>query len=229
MQIVTPGPRYARGIAETQMRAMYEDINWRQLWKDDRPLELIIEDCAARTPKNLCAARQVRRHQIMVEDGTVLGYARWVLPEERSNEWLDAQVELPSEDENDHFEKIHAAASVGTVARGLNAEYTTARGAPLDAADARITKDRSFLTLDYLAVHPDHQRQGIAALLVKSGICISKKLKLDLYVMATQAGLRTYQKLGFVVEEVVTQCAGEHGLVHDNAHYFMTRSWKVTI
>jgi N-acetylglutamate synthase-like GNAT family acetyltransferase len=57
-----------------------------------------------------------------------------------------------------------------------------------------------WTVLDYLAVHPDNQRKGIATTLVKSGIEQAEKLELDIFVYAKQQGAKLYKALGFKVE-----------------------------
>lgn len=66
---------------------------------------------------------------------------------------------------------------------------------------------RSYATdLDYLAVHPDHQRKGVAKLLVQSGITQSLDLDIPIYVLATSAeSPKLYTQLGFVLLEEVSQ------------------------
>lgn len=57
--------------------------------------------------------------------------------------------------------------------------------------------------MDYLAVHPDHQGQGIASMLVTSGLEEVHKLGYDCFVLAKNAGLGVYQKAGFKLLEQV--------------------------
>ena len=57
----------------------------------------------------------------------------------------------------------------------------------------------SNIELWYLAVHPDHQRQGVASLLLESGIRAAKNMGLDIFLSSTKAGRPVYLKLGFTL------------------------------
>lgn len=58
----------------------------------------------------------------------------------------------------------------------------------------------TMLELDYLAVHPDDQKKGVASALVQSGLKQAGKLCMPVYVNAWKSALGLYSKLGF--EEV---------------------------
>ena len=47
------------------------------------------------------------------------------------------------------------------------------------------------------AVHPDHQRKGVGALLMQWGIDLAEKLNLPVYLESTEVGVGLYKKLGF--------------------------------
>lgn len=56
--------------------------------------------------------------------------------------------------------------------------------------------------LDYLSCHPDHQRRGVAQLLVASGNVISDELKLPISCYATlKPAVKLYQKAGYTLYE----------------------------
>lgn len=59
--------------------------------------------------------------------------------------------------------------------------------------------------LDYIAVHPSQQGNGIATLLVREGMKQAERLGLDVFVMAFKGGFRLYEKLGFRVEKELVQ------------------------
>lgn len=70
--------------------------------------------------------------------------------------------------------------------------------------------------MDYLGVHPDHQRKGIASMLVRSGIQQSNRLGMSVYLVAMgRKALGMYQRLGFeLLEESIQELSkwGGRGL-----------------
>lgn len=57
--------------------------------------------------------------------------------------------------------------------------------------------------LEYLAVHPENQRKGVATALVRSGVAMAERLRLDIFILAFRMGHGVYSKLGFrTVEEM---------------------------
>lgn len=75
------------------MTAFYQDPQWASFWHG-KSLDAIIFDCAQRLPLNLSNGRDFKSHQKIVErkTGEIVGYARWILPEESTDDWLDAVV-----------------------------------------------------------------------------------------------------------------------------------------
>jgi len=63
--------------------------------------------------------------------------------------------------------------------------------------------------LDYLAVHPDYQGNGIGSMLVKSGLEQVEKLGFDCFVLAKNAGLGVYQRAGF---KLLDQVLGDNSM-----------------
>jgi ribosomal protein S18 acetylase RimI-like enzyme len=55
------------------------------------------------------------------------------------------------------------------------------------------------IALDYLSTSPNHQRQGIGAALLRSGLDLADKLRLKTYVTASPIGLKLYLDHGFEV------------------------------
>jgi len=51
--------------------------------------------------------------------------------------------------------------------------------------------------LEYLAVHPDYQKQGIASLLVRNGIQQAERMSLPIFLMAFDISRGLYLRLGF--------------------------------
>lgn len=68
-------------VARNNMTAFWSDPNWRLVWKKVT-LPYVIEQCAARTPRNLLNERETLRHSKAVDPktGKFLGYIRWKLP-----------------------------------------------------------------------------------------------------------------------------------------------------
>ncbi|AEO70730.1 uncharacterized protein THITE_2122428 [Thermothielavioides terrestris NRRL 8126] len=82
----------------------------------------------------------------------------------------------------------------------------------------------SRTVLDYLAVHPKHQRRGIATALVRSGMQQAEKLGLDIFVHAMKPGVPVYQRLGFRLERELTQDDSQYGGPGLFTDYFMIYS-----
>lgn len=66
--------------------------------------------------------------------------------------------------------------------------------------------------LDYLCSRPDHQRQDIASMLVRSGIEVADRLGLDILLVAMGRGAcDLYRKLGFELLEQRSQDLNPYG------------------
>lgn len=65
--------------------------------------------------------------------------------------------------------------------------------------------------LEYLAVHPKHQRKGIATALVRSGMYQAEKLGLDISVHAMKVAMPVYQRLDFRIERELIQDDPKYG------------------
>lgn len=99
----------AQYIALSKVSAFFEEAWWRLSWTG-RTRESVVQSVADRSPKNLLADREVRRHQKVVhlETGDIAGYARWILPESHKDHWLNAQTPDVSDEEREAFDKRHA-------------------------------------------------------------------------------------------------------------------------
>jgi hypothetical protein len=99
----------AQYIALSKVSAFFEEPWWRLSWTG-RTRESIVQSVADRSPKNLLADREVRRHQKVVhlETGDIAGYARWIMPESHKDHWLNAQTPDVSDEEREVFDKRHA-------------------------------------------------------------------------------------------------------------------------
>lgn len=112
----------AADLARNSMSAFWENPTWILVWPADFTREYIIEQCAKRMPGSLLRDRATLRHQKAVdpETGTVVGYARWILPPGRAvkqtgePEWGEAQVPDVSVDEREGFERLFRTADWNT-------------------------------------------------------------------------------------------------------------------
>ncbi|ETS81019.1 hypothetical protein PFICI_06021 [Pestalotiopsis fici W106-1] len=192
-------------ISRNNMSAFWQDVNWVLSWRHTT-LEKHIIESAKRYPRNLLKDRDNTRHQKAIdpETGRLVGYARWLIPAAHAVTdigtpvWPEAVVPAVSPDEEAEFERIAESAD-------WKPDVTSD---PLDHEMVEIRKElmtgRDYMLLDYLAVHPENQRKGIASLLVESGIRQAKKLGLDIFLVARPAGMPVYQRAGFqIIRELV--------------------------
>ncbi len=77
--------------------------------------------------------------------------------------------------------------------------------------------------LDYLCVPPAFRRRGIASALVQRGLEEAEKLGLDTFVLSMRAGLRVYQKAGFVLLNQVLIDATDRGGDKDYGGWFLEK------
>lgn len=99
----------AQGVAKTNVSAFWTQTWWRILF--DASEQEVVNKVASRTPQNLLAQRLVRRHQAVVDTttGDIVGYARWILPEEHADDWLEAQTPAVSDAERTRFKEMFDA------------------------------------------------------------------------------------------------------------------------
>ncbi|KAK1758314.1 acyl-CoA N-acyltransferase [Echria macrotheca] len=183
-------------IARNNASAFWFQPYWRILWPADMQQEFIVTQARKRLASAvLLRARDTTRHEKVVDEqeDRVVGYARWALPDAYKNEWLDRQVPAVSPE----------------VAAELKERADSAWWKPrndMGELDRKVDEERDrvlaiippvHMELEYLAVHPDHQRKGIARSLVESGIREADRLGLPIFVLAFNVSLELYQKLGF--------------------------------
>lgn len=75
----------------------------------------------------------------------------------------------------------------------------------------------NYLLLDSLAVLPEYRRQGIATLLVTSGLVEAKRLGLNVFVQAVKDAVPVYAKAGFKVIDQIVQdgsVCGDNGVLN---------------
>ncbi|KAL1632405.1 hypothetical protein SLS56_003647 [Neofusicoccum ribis] len=206
-------PTDAEGLAETMMRAFYQDPHWASLWRNVS-LNGIIQDCAKRLPWNLVKATAAKRHRKVTEDSTghVVGYARWILPEENSEEWADALViETDPERRRVYEQRFQSVTEEGKI-RGLDAEMVEELSEAIEKTEAQVrSTGESFLTLDYLATHPEHQKRGIGSMLISNGLAYADNNGLKTIVVAKTPGVKLYQEHGFRIVEIIQQERPQYG------------------
>lgn len=123
-------------IGRNNVTAFWTDRTWIQIW-GDRTREHVAEQAAMRGRRNLLLDRAHRRHlkAVDAETGAVVGYARWVLPDEGCDGgdgdpchglWTEAQI--PDVDEHVRRE---------AEAESARSDWTFTRG-PIDGIDAPI-------------------------------------------------------------------------------------------
>ncbi|KAI4598847.1 hypothetical protein KJ359_002740 [Pestalotiopsis sp. 9143b] len=214
-------------LSRNNMSAFWQDANWVLSWRHTT-LEKHIAETAKRYPRNLLRNRDTARHQKAVdaETGRLVGYARWLVPAshaltaEGEPVWPEAVVPAVSPDEEAEFARIAEAAD-------WKPDTTSD---PLDDEVGRIKRElmeaKSYMILDYLAVHPENQGKGIATLLVQSGIREAQKLGLDIFLVARPAGKMVYQRVGFRVDRELIQDDTMYGGPGEWPTYFMTYESK---
>ncbi|KAK1765087.1 acyl-CoA N-acyltransferase [Phialemonium atrogriseum] len=213
----------AADLARNNMSAFWEDPTWILLWPRDFTREYVIEQCAKRMPRSLLRDRATLRHQKAVdpETGAIVGYARWILPPGRAvkatgeAEWGEAQVPDVSVDEREGFERLFRTADWNT-------------RDDMDALDDknhvvmnRIRSEKPYISLDYLAVHPDNKGKGVATALVESGIRAAEEMGVDIFMLAFKAGLGVYKRLGFQEVERIIQDDSKYGGKGEYGAYFL--------
>ncbi|KAF9697377.1 hypothetical protein EKO04_005064 [Ascochyta lentis] len=206
-------PTDAEGLAETMMRAFYQNPYWASLWKNIS-LDEIVQDCTKRLPWNFVKATAAKRHRKVTESTTedVVGYARWILPEENSEEWTDALVVETDAKRRQGYEQCFQSVTEDGRIRGLDYGMVEELSEEIEEAEvrARGTGER-FLALDYLATHPQHQKRGVGSLLLSDGLAYADKNGLKTIVVAKTPGVKLYQEHGFDIIERIDQERPEYG------------------
>ncbi|KAL1640932.1 hypothetical protein SLS58_006548 [Diplodia intermedia] len=206
----------AADLSETMMRAFYQDPHWASLWKSPATLDDIIHDCARRLPRNLVNGRGSKRHQkaVATATGKAVGYARWILPGEADEAaWADAAAPAVDDAERRAFELAFESVTLEGAIRYLDAAMVDELSVAIEAAEARVRRDEGgvFLTLDYLATHPDYQRRGVGSMLLRSGLAYADERALKVLVVAKTPGVKLYHEHGFRTVEVVEQERPQYG------------------
>ncbi|KAF9873405.1 acetyltransferase [Colletotrichum karsti] len=187
----------APALAPNNMMAFWAtDANWKLGWTlQDVTLDFLIENFHDRIPNNLLKDRETLRHYKAVdpETGALMGYARWMLPAScaDSPHWADGQIAEVSEEEREAIRVRNEAAWWKPMHMdGLD---------DCGPEKKRILEEGEYISLEYLAVHPDNTGKGVASALVKHGVELGKKTGVDLFILAFQAALNIYKRQGFKV------------------------------
>ncbi|KAK9386669.1 hypothetical protein V1515DRAFT_645294 [Lipomyces mesembrius] len=215
-------------LAQNNIYAFWTDPTWVLMWPG-KTKEYVTAQAARRMPHNLLTDRKHRRHQKVVDTqtGRVVGYARWDLPD------LDDAV--PGELEH-LWPEARVAAVDSERAIAAEREFKAADwdfDHSLDELDEkalaikrRLMKPKEYIVLDYLAVSPDQRYQGIATMLVQSGIAVAERLGMDVFVHGMQAGLGVYTRLGFELIEQIILNDSNYGGKGEYASYFLVKKCK---
>ena len=203
----------AAALSRNNVAAFWAIPYTRGGWSADVTLEALIKQDIYRIKDVLIYKQQIIRHLKAVDPNTgeLMGYLRFALPQEQATAsdgtplWPDFQVAPVSDEERKTIEddaesKIQLRASPSDVD-----ERSSAR-------QKEILTDRVCMKLRYLAVHPDHQRKGIAKALIKEVTKRSDETGLDVYCMAYDSGRPVYEKAGFQeIDRVLKKDAEDHG------------------
>ncbi|KXT12674.1 hypothetical protein AC579_3279, partial [Pseudocercospora musae] len=178
----------AKSLAINNAAAFWGQTWWRLMW-EGRSLQDMTNAMELRAPRNLHTQINVRRHETIVNrEGEIVGYARWILPESLAHEWLSAKTVAVSDDDIATFQKSHERADWKAT------RDTSALDAPVEAAMEKYRPREPHIKLDYLAVHPAHQRCGVASKLLSSGLEHIERLQVKCFVMAnSKHSLQLYQ------------------------------------
>ncbi|KAK3192055.1 hypothetical protein K4F52_001682 [Lecanicillium sp. MT-2017a] len=184
------------GVSQCKVSSFWNEEWWLTDYYDKRP-NALRDAMTLRFPHTILRNRDVRRHQLVrhVPSGEVVGYARWLLPKEAANEWLEAQSPDASDEDKAKFEKIYD-------------EVVWKFDDPITDQDDHVHGWRQELAppgphfeLDYLCCRPDHRRKGVASMLVQAGLREADRLKMDACLVAMGlSAVSLYKKLGFEVK-----------------------------
>ena len=132
-------PTDSADLADTMMRAFYQDAQWASLWMNTT-LCNIIHDCANRLPWNLVNVASMKRHRKAVDGvtGNVVGYARWIIPKGSIDDWGGGiVVETDSERRRAYEERFRSVTDGGRI-RCLNHEVIAELSEAIVKAEARV-------------------------------------------------------------------------------------------
>lgn len=123
------------------MSAFWTDAHWRILWQPDMTLEDIISDCTERLPRILTRGRELKRHLKVVDttSGEIVGYSRYILPDDHASTWPEAQAVEPTAEERAAIErKFKSTLTEEGYSRGINASQLEEFGNPLEKVEQEL-------------------------------------------------------------------------------------------
>ncbi|KGO75404.1 Acyl-CoA N-acyltransferase [Penicillium italicum] len=214
-------------LAANSIPAFWADPHWVLAWRH-RTLEYHVSQIALRFPRNLLNNRQALRHQkaVDLEAGRILGYARWCLPpsyeispDDGTPTWPEAQVPAVEPEKEVEIRRI-----AETVIWDPNNDADELLDR-VNALEKEVTPKTPYISLEYLAVHPDNQRKGVGAALVKSGMDQADKMGLDIFVHALREGAELYKRVGFrLIAELVQDDSAYGGSGEYGTYFFIYES-----
>lgn len=77
--------------------------------------------------------------------------------------------------------------------------------------------------LDYLTVHPNHRRKGVASALIKKGLEQADAVGMKVWVISTATALPLYEKLGFELLRKVETDVTRFGISEPHHKTFLMR------
>ncbi|KAF5484480.1 hypothetical protein CGCS363_v014803 [Colletotrichum siamense] len=184
----------APALARNNMNAFWAtDKNWKLGWTiQNIELDFLVGEVIKRMPNNLLKNRETLRHFKAVdpETGTLMGYARWELPAKYADapEWADAQIPDVSEEER----KAIKERSDGAWWKPYSMDGINDCG----PEKHRILAEDRYISLDYLAVHPDNTGKGVATALVQHGVRLAEEMGADVFILSFEAAVNIYKKQG---------------------------------
>lgn len=130
----------ATALARNNMSAFWPDSTWRLSFKD-RALEDVITECTKRIPTTLLTDRITKRHQKVVDihAETVMGYARWIMPDRVTSQWLEAQTPAVTVSEEKEYETLFSSAN------WIRPTDITGLGAPLESIMNRLMSGKEYI------------------------------------------------------------------------------------
>lgn len=136
------------------------------------------------------------------ESKTVLGFETWIRCTERSDvkrRYYDkAGVGIQRKVSTwmlDHISKppaLHPASGLKGQWHEIRMHFYSDKGPDAEPDE--------MLTIGMIAVHPDHQRKGVGAMLMQWGMDKAAEENVPIWLTATPVGEGLYRKLGFIVQ-----------------------------